>query len=165
MFSTSTTTVKNYIDAEIDAYFYIPVSRYNLQGKKLLKTQEKIYAVDHGLRQALLGRNAQDIELILENIVLLELKSCSYTVTVGSTNDLEIDFIAEKVVNHQLEKIYIRVSYLLSSAETAKREFASLESVNDSFPKLILTLDPLQRGNDKGIRHLSLVDWILGIEN
>ena len=163
--NTSVATVNNYIDAGVDAYFYIPVRKFNMEGKKLLKTQEKIYTVDHGLRQAILGRNEQDIELILENIVLLELKSRGYQVTVGSSNALEIDFIAEKVVNHQMEKLYIQVSYLLASAETAKREFASLEAISDSFPKYVLTLDPLLRGNDKGVRHLNLVDWLLDLEN
>ena len=64
-----------------------------------------------------------------------------------------------------MEKLYIQVSYLLASAETAKREFASLEAISDSFPKYVLTLDPLLRGNDKGVRHLNLVDWLLDLEN
>lgn len=163
--NTSVATVNNYIDAGIDAYFYIPVRKFNLDGKKLLKTQEKVYTVDHGLRQAILGRNEQDIELILENIVLLELKSRGYQVTVGSSAHLEIDFIAEKVVNHHLEKCYIQVSYLLASDETAKREFASLEAISDSFPKYVLSLDSFLRGNDQGIRHLNLVGWLLGSKN
>ncbi|MGO2385245.1 MAG: DUF4143 domain-containing protein, partial [Pseudolactococcus laudensis] len=147
--NTPVATVNNYIDASVDAYFYIPVRKFNMEGKKFLKTQEKIYTVDHGLRQAILGRNEQDIELILEDIVSLERKSRGYQVTVGSSNALEVDFIAEKVVRHQMEKLYTQVSYLLASAETAQPEFASLEAISDSFPKNVLTLDPLLRGNDK----------------
>ncbi|MDR2832243.1 MAG: ATP-binding protein [Streptococcaceae bacterium] len=161
--NTSVTTVNNYIGAGVDAYFLIPVRRYDLQGKKLLKTQEKLYTVDHGLRQALLGRNMQDIELILENIVLLELKSRGYEVTIGTTNNLEIDFIAERTCHNQLERIYIQVSYLLASDSTIEREFGSLKKVADNYPKFVLTMDPITRGNIDGIVHRKLIDWLLEI--
>lgn len=79
-----------------DAYAIIPLRRYDIQGKRYLGTQEKYYVVDHGLRQAIIGRNDEDVELVLENIVLLELMVRGYNVSVGKTNQFEVDFIAEK---------------------------------------------------------------------
>lgn len=158
--NTATNTVNNYIQFGVNAYFFLPVRRYDLQGKKLLSDQEKNYVIDHGLREAILGRNTSDIELVLENIVLLELKSRGYKVTIGKTSDLEVDFIAERNHNNELEKRYIQVSYILVTAETREREFRSLESIKDNYPKMVLSLDEITRGQN-GIQHLNLRNWLL----
>ncbi|MDR1473568.1 MAG: ATP-binding protein [Lactobacillales bacterium] len=158
--STSTNTVNNYINAGIDAYFFIPARRFNLQGKHLMKSQEKYYIVDHGLRQAVIGRNEQDIELILENIVLMELKVRGYNVTVGKANDSEVDFIATKSIDNRIDKLYIQVSYLLASKNTRKREFQTLEKISDNYKKLVLTMDSFT-SDQNGIEHHNLVDWLL----
>lgn len=93
-------------------------SRYDIQGKKLLQSQEKYYVVDHGLRQAIIGRNEEDIELVLENIVLLELMTRGYDVYVGKSKDYEVDFVAEKKEKDGLTRKYIQVSYLIATPET-----------------------------------------------
>lgn len=158
--NTATNTVNNYIHFGENAYFFVPAQQYDLQGKKLLSDQKKVYVVDHGLRETVLGRNTTDIELVLENIVLLELKSRGYSVMIGRNGDLEVDFIAERNHNNEKEKIYIQVSYLLASPETRAREFRSLASIPDNYPKIVLSLDEITRGQE-GIQHLNLIDWLL----
>lgn len=158
--NASTTTILNFLRFAENAYAIIALKRYDIQGKKILSTQEKYYVIDHGLRQALYGRNTNDIELILENIVLLELIARGYEVFVGKTHHLEIDFIAQKVEKHGFEKKYIQVSYLLASEETKEREFRSLRDINDNFEKIILSLDRFTSSSD-GIIHRNIIDWLL----
>ncbi len=119
--------------------------------------------VDHGLRQAIIGRNEEDIELVLENIVLLELMSKGYEVFVGKTNQYEVDFIAEKKLESGIDKKYIQVSYLLSTKETREREFRSLKEINDNYEKIVLSLDEITSDSD-GIVHRNLIDWLCGKE-
>ncbi|CAM3712168.1 ATP-binding protein [Erysipelothrix urinaevulpis] len=156
----SVTTVVNYLGYAVDAYAIIPLKRFDIQGKRFLKSEEKYYVVDHGLRQAIIGRNEEDIELVLENIVLLELKARGYQVSVGKTNQYEVDFVAEKKVENGLDRKYIQVSYLLASSETREREFRSLKEIDDNFDKLVLTLDPFTSDSD-GISHLNIIDWLI----
>ncbi|MDX9918017.1 MAG: ATP-binding protein, partial [Gudongella sp.] len=127
--NASINTIINYLKFADNAYAIIPLKRYDIQGKKFLTSQEKYYVVDHGLRQAVIGRNEEDIELVLENIVLLELISRGYEVYVGKTNQYEVDFIAQKKHETGIEKKYIQVSYLLASKETREREFKALKEV------------------------------------
>ena len=159
-FNTSTTTILNYLTFAEDAYAILPIRRYDIQGKKFLASQEKYYVVDHGLRQAIVGRNAEDVELILENIVLLELIARGYEVSVGKTNQFEIDFIAERKLADGIDRQYIQVSYLLASEQTRMREFRSLEDVQDNYEKIVLSLDPFTSDKD-GIKHRNLVKWLL----
>ncbi|NLP48393.1 MAG: ATP-binding protein [Clostridiales bacterium] len=159
----SVTTIINYLSFAENAYFIIPLKRYDIQGKKLLSGQEKYYVVDHGLRQAIIGRNEEDIELVLENIVLLELMSKGYEVFVGKTNQYEVDFIAEKKLESGIDKKYIQVSYLLSTKETREREFRSLKEINDNYEKIVLSLDEITSDSD-GIVHRNLIDWLCGKE-
>lgn len=158
--SASPTTILNYLAYAESAYALLPLKRYDIQGKKLLSTHEKYYIVDHGMRQAILGRNEEDVELVLENIVFLELMVRGYDVYVGKTNRYEVDFIAERKIEKGLERKYIQVSYLLASRETREREFRSLREIEDNFDKIVLSLDPIVRDVD-GIKHENLVDWLL----
>ena len=103
-------TILNYLHACMEAFLFFAVKRQELAGKKILSVQEKYYMADHGIRQAMLGTNTQDIGLILENIVYLELLRRDYEVTVGKSGSKEVDFIAKK----QNEILYIQVSYLLA---------------------------------------------------
>jgi len=155
---TTPETILNYINFGVEAFLIIPLRRYDLEGKKLLSTQEKYYVVDNGLRQAVIGRAEQDPELILENIVLMELLARGYQVHVGKLNEYEVDFIATK----SAEKIYIQVSYLLTTEETREREFGILEKINDNYPKILLTLDPLTSTRN-GIEHVKIHDFLLDI--
>jgi predicted AAA+ superfamily ATPase len=158
--NASINTIINYLKFADNAYAIIPLKRYDIQGKKFLTSQEKYYVVDHGLRQAVIGRNEEDIELVLENIVLLELISRGYEVYVGKTNQYEVDFIAQKKHKTGIDKKYIQVSYLLASKETREREFNALKEVKDNHEKIVLSLDEFTSDSD-GIIHKNLVDWLL----
>lgn len=158
--SASVTSVLNYLGYATSAFAIIPLRRYDIQGKRFLSTSEKYYVVDHGIRQAIIGRNDQDIELVLENIVLLELMARGYDVYVGKTNQYEVDFIAEKKQAQKIERLYFQVCYLLASEETRKREFRALQEINDNYQKTVLSLDPITSGID-GIIHKNLIEWLL----
>ena len=157
--SVSTETVLNYIRACEDAFLFYRVKRQDLQGKKILTVNEKYYIADHGMREAVFGGNMRDINLILENIVYMELLRRGYDVTVGKTNDKEIDFVCEK----RGQKLYVQVSYLLASEETIDREFGVYDSIRDNFPKYVVTLDEFDMSRD-GIKHRNIRDFLLAPE-
>ena len=117
---------------------------------------EKYYVSDLGIREALLGGNLKDINLSLENIVYMELLRRGYSVTVGKLGDKEIDFIATR----QEEKIYLQVTYLLSSEETIKREFGIYDGVKDNYPKFVISLDKFNMSQN-GIKHYNLKKFLL----
>ena len=153
--NVSPETILNYIKACEDAYLFFRAKRQDLVGKKILTVNEKYYVADHGLREAVYGKNDRDIEIVLENIVFLELLRRGYSVTIGKINDLEIDFIAEK----RGSLIYVQVSYLLAAKSTIEREFGSLKKINDNFPKFVVTMDEVDMSKD-GIRHLNIRDFL-----
>jgi len=148
-------TVLNYISHCMDAYLFYQVRRQDLQGKKLLAVNEKYYVADHGIREAVYGGNMNDINLILENIVYMELLRRGYKITVGKSGAKEVDFVCEK----RNEKIYVQVAYLLSSEETAEREFGAYASISDNFPKYVLSLDEFNMSRD-GIKHENIRDFL-----
>ncbi|MDR3189720.1 MAG: ATP-binding protein [Lactobacillaceae bacterium] len=153
----STGMILNYLKYATDAFLLYPVKQYGIQGKKLLNINEKYYISDHGMRNAIYGRNIPDIELILENLVFLELLRNDYKVTIGRlADDTEIDFIGEK--NGEL--VYIQVAYLLATPETRTREFHSLKQIDDNFPKYVLTMDELLN-SEAGIQHVNLREFLL----
>lgn len=158
--SASINTILNYLSFSENAYAILALKRYDIQGKKLLASSEKYYIVDHGLRQAVIGRNEEDIELVLENIVLLELMSRGYDVYVGKTNQYEIDFVAERKIKQGLDRKYIQVSYILASQKTREREFRSLREIQDNYEKLVLSLDEFT-SDSEGITHRNLIEWLL----
>lgn len=158
--TASPTTIINYFSYAESAYAIIPLRRYDIQGKRFLLSQEKYYVVDHGLRQAVIGRNEEDIELVLENIVLLELIARGYKVYVGKTNAYEVDFVAEKKIENGIDRKYLQVSYLLASKETREREFRSLKEIKDNYEKIVLSLDNFTSDSD-GILHRNIIDWLL----
>ena len=149
-------TILNYLKFCSDAFLFYKINRYDLEGKKIVTVNEKYYCVDHGLREALLGKNIQNIDQVLENIVCLELLRRNYKVYVGKKGDLEIDFIAEK----QGKKIYIQVAYLLANEETLKREFSVYNFVKDSYPKYVVSMDDLDFSQN-GIIHKNIKDFLL----
>lgn len=149
-------TVLNYVKACENAFLLYRVKREDLVGKKSLSVNEKLYVVDHGIRQAVYGRNQQDIDQVLENIVCLEMLRRGYAVTVGKYGDKEIDFIAAR----GKEKLYVQVTYLLASEQTMEREFGVLEEIRDNYPKYVVSLDEFDRGRN-GIRHRNIRDFLL----
>ncbi len=154
--SVSPDSVQLYIGYLCACYAVHKIKRFDIKGKRLLEINEKHYIGDIGLRHALLGYRASDISQILENIVFLELKRRGYSVSIGKLGDLEIDFIAEK----PQKRVYIQVSYLLSTQKTREREFAPLKAVRDSFPKYVLSMDPIPQ-NEEGINHLYIPDFLI----
>ena len=149
-------TILNYLKFCSDAFLFYKINRYDLEGKKIVTVNEKYYCADHGLREALFGKNIQNIDQVLENIVCLELLRRNYKVYVGKKSDLEIDFIAEK----QGKKIYVQVAYLLANEETIRREFSVYNTVKDSYPKYVVSMDELDFSQN-GIIHKNIKDFLL----
>lgn len=133
------------------------VQRADLQGKKLLSYQQKLFITDLGLRHALIGYRADDISGLLENVVHQELARRGYTVYVGHQDGLEIDFIAI----HENDKQYLQVCYLLTSPKTIEREFSVLELVPDNYPKIVLSMDKTPFASRNGIIHRYLPEWLV----
>lgn len=125
-------TVYSYLEKLEKAYLLHRCSRYDLQGKEILKTQEKFYLADVALRYSVLGYNADSVASSLENIVYLELCRRGYTVNVGKTGDSEIDFVAVR----QNEKIYVQVTQEINSEKTEKREYSRLLEIPDNYPQI-----------------------------
>lgn len=153
-------TVYSYLDKLEKAYLLHRCSRYDLQGKEILKTQEKFYLADVALRYSVLGYNADSVASSLENIVYLELCRRGYTVYVGKTSDGEIDFVAVR----QNEKIYVQVTQEINSETTEKREYNRLLEIPDNYPKFVLTTDEFAGGNYEGIKTMHIADFLLSAE-
>lgn len=153
-------TVYGYLEGLEKAYLLHRCSRYDLQGKELLKTQKKFYAADTSLRFSVLGYNADSAASALENAVYLELCRRGYTVYVGKTRTGEIDFAAER----QNEKIYVQVTQEIGSEKTEKREYGRLLDIDDNYPKYVLRTDDFAGGNYKGIKTMHAADFLLSTE-
>lgn len=153
-------TVYSYLEKLEKAYLLHRCSRYDLQGKEILKTQEKFYLADVALRYSVLGYNADSVASSLENIVYLELCRRGYTVNVGKTGDSKIDFVAVR----QNEKIYVQVTQEINSEKTEKREYSRLLEIPDNYPKFVLTTDEFAGGNYEGIKTMHIADFLLSAE-
>lgn len=150
-------TVQDYVFALQQSYFFYKAKRFDIKGKDYLKTLEKYYIVDPGLRNYLLGYGKGDRGRMLENIVYFELLKRGYQVCIGKADNYEIDFRATKTD----ETIYIQVTESLISEETRERELRPLRHINDNFPKIILSMDRDLTSSYDGILSLNLIDWLL----
>lgn len=150
-------TVYSYLEKLEGAYILHRCSRYDIQGKELLKTQEKFYIADTALRYSVLGYTQTSVASMLENVVYLELRRRGYTVNIGKTPDGEIDFIAKK----QSEKLYVQVTKEIKTSETEQREYSRLLEVRDNYPKYLLTADSFAGGNYEGIKTMHIADFLL----
>lgn len=156
--NNSYNTVSNYVEALLDSFMIYKANRYDIKGKEILKTQEKYYAVDIGLRYYILGQNSgRDMGHILENIVYLELLRRGYTVYIGKLEDLEIDFVAKNTK----ETIYYQVSLTTREEITLDRELTPLQKINDNYQKIILTMDDDLDADFDGIKKINIIDWLL----
>lgn len=153
-------TVYSYLEKLQKAYILHKCSRYDLQGKNILKTQEKFYLADVSLRYSVLGYTVDSVASSLENIVYLELKRRGYNVYIGKTKDKEIDFVATK----QNEKIYVQVTQEIKSEKTQKREYEQLLEIRDNYPKYVVMADDFAGGNYEGIKTMNIVDFLLSKE-
>ena len=156
---TSGETIDNYLKMLENAFIIYRASRYDLKGKMFLKTLEKFYIADIGIRNQLTGLRNTDYGHVLENVVYLELLRRGYKVTVGKIGNLEVDFVAEKLD----EKIYYQVSATIMDEKTRARELRSLEAVSDNYPKYILTMDRHLYDDFGGIRIKNIIDFLLDI--
>ena len=153
-------TVYSYLEKLQKAYILHKCSRYDLQGKDILKTQEKFYLADVSLRYSVLGYTVDSVAASLENIVYLELKRRGYDVYIGKIKDKEIDFVATK----QNEKIYVQVTQEIKSEKTQKREYEQLLEIRDNYPKYVVMADNFAGGNYEGIKTMNIVDFLLSKE-
>ena len=152
----SVDTIINYLSACEKAFLFYKISRMDLEGKEILRINEKYYLSDHGLRQALYGNNMRDVELILENIVCLEMLRRGYKVNIGKNGNKEIDFVCDK----SGKRIYIQVCYMLGSDKTSEREFGAYDGVLDNYPKYVLSMDEFDMSQN-GIIHMNIRDFLL----
>ncbi|MDO4266765.1 MAG: ATP-binding protein [Eubacteriales bacterium] len=152
-------TVENYLEALTESFVFYRVGRYDIKGKQYLKTGDKYYAADIGLRYSVLGSKKADDGHILENIVYLELLRRGYEVYIGKTGASEVDFIA---INHEGEEYY-QVAYTVRDADgkTLERELAPLNSIRDHNPKYLLTMDYGPVISHNGIKQIYVIDWLL----
>lgn len=153
-------TVYSYLEKLEKAYLLHRCSRYDLQGKEILKTQEKFYLADTSLRYSVLGYDQDSVASSLENVVYLELCRRGYDVNIGKTSDGEIDFIAQR----QGEKIYVQVTQEIRSEKTERREYDRLLEIRDNYPKYVLRTDEFAGGNYKGIKSMHVADFLLSRE-
>ncbi len=150
-------TVEKYLKALLDSMMIYQAKRYNIKGKQYLKTLEKYYVVDIGLRYMLLGKRSTDVGHILENVIYLELIRRGYDVYVGQSGDAEVDFVAMNSDGIT----YFQVSASVRDEKTLERELASLKKINDNYPKYILTLDNDPIADYDGIKRINALDWLL----
>ncbi len=160
--SINVRTVERYLEGFIESFFVYKATRYDIKGKQYLKTGEKYYVADLGLRYFMLGRKIGDFGHILENIVYLELLRRNYEVYIGKIDEYEVDFIA---VNNE-GKIYVQVADTLKGTDeddtkVLDRELRPLRKINDNYEKIILTADKIPFFNEEGIKIYNVLDWLL----
>lgn len=155
--SISVHTVENYIEVLLNSFSFYKTSRYDIKGKQYLKTGDKYYVADLGLRYILLGRKQGDSGHVLENIVYLELIRRGYEVYIGKVDEMEIDFVA--INSKGIE--YYQVALTVRDENTLYRELKPLQNVRDNFPKYILTMDVDPETTFDGIIKMNVIDWLL----
>lgn len=149
-------TISNYLKYIEDSFLIHSIEKYDIKGKEILLNEKKFYLNDIGFKYYLNGGINFNASRYLENIVFLYLKRTGFKVTVGRIKDKEIDFIAEK--NKEIK--YIQVCYLLSDESVIEREFGNLEMIDDNYEKIVLSLDEINFGNRKGIKHIPVWEFI-----
>ncbi|MCL2695645.1 MAG: ATP-binding protein [Clostridiales bacterium] len=152
-------TVESYLTALTDCFILYQIGRYDVKGKQYLKTGDKYYAADIGLRYALLGTKKADMGHILENVVFLELLRRGYEIYIGKVGNTEVDFIA---IGDEGEEYY-QVAYTVIDPDgiTLRRELAPLEAIGDHNPKYLLTMDNTPLASHNGIKQINVLDWLL----
>lgn len=157
---TTSDTIDNYLKMLENAFIIYRANRYDLKGKLFLKTLEKYYIVDIGIRNQLTGLRNTDYGHVLENIIYLELLRRGYDIAIGKVGTFEVDFVATK----SNIKTYYQVSASIIGEETRKRELRPLQSINDHYEKVILTMDNTIYSDFEGIKIINILDFLLGNE-
>lgn len=151
-------TVYDYLTKLESAFILHRCSRYDIQGKEILKTQEKFYLADTAFRYSVIGYTPDSVAAMLENVVYLELLRRGYDVYIGKIGNGEIDFVARK----QEDRLYVQITERIESRETEEREYGRLLSIHDNYPKYVLRTDEFAGGNYKGIKTMHIADFLLG---
>src|SRR6056297_331103 len=154
---TTSDTIDNYLKMLENAFIIYKANRYDLKGKMFLKTLEKYYIVDMGIRNQLTGLRGKDYGHVLENLVYLELIRRGYDVAIGKIGSLEVDFVATK----SNEKKYFQVSATILDEKTRERELRPLQSISDNYPKYILTMDQTIFDAFSGIKVQNIINFLL----
>ncbi|MCX5775876.1 MAG: ATP-binding protein [Firmicutes bacterium] len=150
-------TIYNYLEKMEKAFFISRIKRFNIDGKEVLKTLEKQYAVDLGIRTINTNLIKFDNTFFLENLIFNELVVRGFEVYTGKTNKGEVDFVAIK----DMKKCFIQVSYYMIDTKTVEREFDAFYPIKDASPKIVLSLDRIDMSHD-GVLHLNIIDFLLG---
>ena len=150
-------TVENYLDSLVESYVFNKVARFDIKGKQYLQSGEKYYATDVTMRYAMLGRRNLDVGNILENIVYLELIRRGYKVYIGKMGEKEVDFVAENKEGFT----YFQVAYTTREKSTLERELASLQNIDNHYPKYILTMDIDPVADFDGIKKINVINWLM----
>ncbi len=149
--------VMNYLSHLSSAYILFRAPRIDVVGKKIFEINEKYYFSDLGLRHAVVGYRQTDINKIIENLSYLHLARAGYEVAVGKMKEKEIDFVAQRGG----EKLYVQCAYHIESDDVRKREFGNLLSIEDNYPKIVVSLDDMAGGSVSGIAHMHLREFLL----
>lgn len=153
--TVSVESIYNYLRWLEQAFIIYPCHRYDIQGRAILKTQEKYYLSDVALKYCLLGYNRKMLDGAMENIIFLELKRRGYEVFIGKNDTKEIDFIAQR----RDEKLYVQVCVQLP--EDSDREIDNLMEIRDHYPKYVITMNPMDAGIENGIRIVEMTNFLL----
>ena len=150
-------TIEKYVSALEESFIVYRADRYNIKGKEYLKSLEKYYAADVGLRNFMLGKKAMDVGHILENIVYLELLRRGYSVYVGKIDAFEVDFVAQ----NQNGNTYIQVAAGVRDSSTLERKLKPLKMIKDNYVKMILTIDDDPESDHDGIIRKNAQEWLM----
>lgn len=157
---TSVQTVDNIVRGVEQAYLLYGAEQSGLQGKTLLRPKRKFYPADTGFKNLMTGFSGADLGAQLECVVFRELLVRGYAITVGTFDDLEIDFVAHK----NSERLYIQVTLSMLEEQTRTRELRPLSQLTDAFPRMVITLDQFSAGvTEDGIRIINAIDWLMSV--
>lgn len=152
----SPNVVLNYLHFLSAAFLIFKVQRSEIGGKKLFEINEKYYFQDCGLRHSLVDYRLSDINKMLENVVYMHLRASGYTVTVGQLGNREVDFVCER----KGERLYVQVAYLIPDKKTWDRELGNLLRIQDNYPKIVVSMDKMIEGGEKGVQHINIMQFL-----